>query len=109
MGRGYVLQAASKWIDASKLFETVYKVDPDDVNTGFVAREEHAWCLVQLDQLDVAAEELQDVLERLEQWDGYETRKARLWWRLGQCYWRQGGKSHLSIETRLAPHNNEQS
>lgn len=93
-----MLQAASKWEEASKLFEVVIKEDPDNVDTGFIAKEEHAWCLLQLNHLQTAAEELQGVLDQLEQWDSYETRKARLWWRLGQCYWQMGGTYGLLFD-----------
>lgn len=93
-----MLQAASKWEEASKLFEVVIKEDPDNVDTGFIAKEEHAWCLLQLNQLQTAAEELQGVLDQLEQWDSYETRKARLWWRLGQCSWQMGGTYGLLFD-----------
>lgn len=91
MGRGYVLQTAQKWADAAELFLKVTEQLPDDVDLGLVAREQHAWCLAEGGELDVAVEELQSVLDRLEDLDGYEERKARVWWRLGQCYWRLGG------------------
>lgn len=92
MGRGYVLQAANKWEDAAKLFKIVADQAPNDIETGLVAREEHGWCMVQLGRVDEALQELQEVLDELEQVEGYETRKARLWWRVGQCYWRLGGE-----------------
>ena len=91
MGRGYVLQAAGKWQDAAGSFDVVANKEPEGIDTGLVAKEEHAWCLIRLNRLQPAADEFQQVLDALEEVDGYETRKARLWWRLGHCYWEMGG------------------
>ncbi|EJD03262.1 TPR-like protein [Fomitiporia mediterranea MF3/22] len=95
MGRAYVFQASRRWDDAAELFLNVVNQLPDDVEVGLVAKEEHAWCLVERAEpaLDVAVEELQFVLNRIEPLDGYEQRKARVWWRLGQCYWRLGANN----------------
>lgn len=94
MGRGYVLEAACKWDEAANLFLKVSSQLRDDVDVGLVAREQHAWCLIQKEppELDTAIAELQSVLDQIEALDGYEERKARVWWRLGQSYWRLGGK-----------------
>lgn len=99
MGRGYVLQAARKWNEASELFLKVADQLPDDVDVGLVAKEEHAWCLVEKEvpELDIAIKELQSILDQVEALDGYEQRKARLWWRLGQCYWRLEGTKVLHL------------
>ncbi|KAL5507335.1 SKI3 [Sanghuangporus vaninii] len=90
MGRGYVLEAAGKWNEAADLFLKVASQLRDDVDVGLVAREQYAWCLIEKEQpeLETAIAELQSVLDQIEALDGYEERKARLWWRLGQCYWR---------------------
>ncbi|KAH8119473.1 TPR-like protein [Phellopilus nigrolimitatus] len=93
MSRGFVKQSARSWADAAELFRKVAVQLPDDVNMGLVAEEERAWCLAEEGELDVAVEELQNVLDKLEELDGYEERKARVWWRIGVCYWRLGGAS----------------
>ena len=94
MGRGYVLEAAHKLEEAAKLFLKVASQLRNDVDVGLVAREQHAWCLIQKKQpdLDTAIAELQSVLDQIETLDGYDERKARVWWRLGQCYWKLGGE-----------------
>ena len=94
MSRGYVFKAARRWDEAADLFHRVAEQLPDDVDIGLVAREEHAWCLAEKEEpnLDIAIEELNSVLDQVEGFDGYDQRKARVWWRLGQCYWRAGGK-----------------
>ena len=95
MGRGYVFEAARKWNDAAELFLRVVNQLPEDLDVGLVAKEEYAWCLAEKEdcELDAALAELKTVLDQLGPLDGYEERKARLWWRLGQCFWRRGGKN----------------
>lgn len=91
MGRGYIFQAANKWDQAAEIFHRVEVQLPDDIDMGLLAKEEHAWCSAQVGMLDDAADELQEVLSRLENTTGHTAREARVWWRLGECYWRQGG------------------
>ncbi|KAL5485002.1 SKI3 [Sanghuangporus weigelae] len=111
MGRGYVLEAARKWNEAADLFLKVAIQMRDDVDVGLVAREQHAWCLIEKEQpeLETAIAELQSVLDQIEVLDGYEERKARLWWRLGQCYWRLEAEKketayrHFITSLKLSP------
>ena len=92
MGRAYIHQFANRWEDAADFFsKAAEQVPEDNVETGLVAREEHAWCQAQLRNYEVAAEALHSIQEHIEVLDGYEERKARVWWRLGQCHWHLGG------------------
>ena len=59
MGRGYVLQAAGKWQDAAGSFDVVANKEPEGIDTGLVAKEEHAWCLIRLNRLQPAADEFE--------------------------------------------------
>ena len=95
MGRGYVLQAADKWEEASTLFARVAKLSSPETDTGLIAREEYGWCLVQVGKLQEALKELEAVRADLEEFDEYASRKARVWWRIGVCQWRLGGLFHF--------------
>lgn len=90
MGRGYVLQYAGKWSDASELYAKVIQLVPDDLEHGVRAREEHAWCEANLHHLENASAELQEVNILLDDLEGRDVDKARSWWRLGKCYWDMG-------------------
>lgn len=109
MGRAYVMQAARKWSDARLLFAKVVKIRTlSDVGMGLEAKEEWAWCgameALQVEEveakekLEEALNALTDVKDHLETEEGLESRKARVWWRLGQCYWRLGGASSYSLD-----------
>jgi hypothetical protein len=102
------MQAARKWSVAQELFAKVVKIQTmDDVHMGLESREEWAWCGVldaEESQGDEAREKLEeslhvfeDVKIKLDRENGLEGRKARVWWRLGQCYWRLGGRRTLSF------------
>ncbi len=91
MGRGYILQAAKRWRDAATLFLQVYnEVDEEDA-LKHGALEEHAWSVLHDGESDTAIAELQQVRDSLEDGGGNEEAKARVWWRLGECFWRYGG------------------
>lgn len=89
------MQAAKRWRDAATLFLQVYnKVDDSDaLKDG--ALEEHAWSILHNGEADAAITELQQVRDNLEDLDGNEEAKARVWWRLGECFWRSGGEYSL--------------
>lgn len=91
MGRGFILQHAKKWSEASSIFEKVAKLDVDGVEHGLRAKEEHAWCTAMWGELQAAADELREVIVTLDGFEGRDDDKARAWWRLGRCYWDMGG------------------
>ncbi|KAI0674837.1 TPR-like protein [Trametes maxima] len=90
MNRGFVLQYAKRWDDAAHLFGRVIKLEPEDLDQVYRAKEELAWCNVMLGQLQTAANELRQVIDALEELEGREEDKARSWWRLGRCHWEMG-------------------
>ncbi|TFK87083.1 TPR-like protein [Polyporus arcularius HHB13444] len=90
MGRGFILQHAKKWSEASSIFEKVAKLDVDGVEHGLRAKEEHAWCTAMCGELQAAADELREVIVTLDGFEGRDDDKARAWWRLGRCYWDMG-------------------
>ena len=104
MGRAYIMQFAQKWSEARELFAKVVRLRTlEDVDVGLEAREEWAWCGLKeaeglgeeevVVKLKEAVDALEGVRDRLELEEGLEKRKARVWWRLGQCHWQLGGKS----------------
>lgn len=92
MGKGFILQHAKKWSDASAFFNKASQLDPNGFELGIRAKEEHAWCEAMRGNLRVAAEELQSVIDVLDGLEGREDDKARSWWRLGRCDWEMGGE-----------------
>ncbi|KLO19533.1 TPR-like protein [Schizopora paradoxa] len=93
MGRGLIMQAAKRWKDAASLFLQVYNraEESDTLKDG--ALEEHAWCILHDGEADAAITELQQVRDNLDDVDGNGEAKARIWWRLGECFWRSGDAS----------------
>ncbi|KAI0322400.1 TPR-like protein [Amylostereum chailletii] len=90
MGRGYILHHTNDWTEASSAFSKVMQLLPDDDETAIRAREEHAWCLVQLNDLAGGALELRIVLDHLADLEGKDEDRARCWWRLGNAHWKMG-------------------
>ena len=89
MGRAFVQQAAQKWKDAGDTFGLVSSIIPDDVNLGLRAREEGAWCRVQINLCEEGLVDLQQVLDALNGVDDNDKRnpdRARCLWRIGKCY-----------------------
>ena len=95
MGRAYILQASKNWAVAAELFLRVKELLLDDVDEGIRAQEEHAWCMLQQGNNDVAASELKAVSEVLDNLEGREMDQARCWWRMGKCAWQTGGSYFL--------------
>ncbi|KAI0063698.1 superkiller protein 3 SKI3 [Artomyces pyxidatus] len=87
MGRGYILQREGNWTEALSMFSLVMDVLPKDDNESTRAREEHAWCQVQLHQLDEGVAELNTALDLLVGLENKEEDQARCNWRLGKAYW----------------------
>lgn len=92
MGRGFILQYARKWQDASAIFSKVMQLDPEGVDHGLRAKEERAWCQAMCDHLQEAADELRACIAALDALEGRVEDKARAWWRLGRCHWEMGSK-----------------
>lgn len=96
MGRAYILQASKNWAVAAELFLRAKELLLDDVDEGIRAQEEHAWCMLQQGNNDVAASELKAVSEVLDNLEGREMDQARSWWRMGKCAWQTEGLYTLS-------------
>ncbi|VDB87360.1 unnamed protein product [Peniophora sp. CBMAI 1063] len=90
MGRGYVMQRKSSWEEAANMFTRV----PDEHDEGIRAREEEAWCAVQLYRLDEGIAGLEGVLGQLDGVEGKDEDRARCLYRLGHAYWEKGDESH---------------
>ncbi|KAJ3553260.1 hypothetical protein NM688_g3709 [Phlebia brevispora] len=85
MGRGYIMQAANKWEEASHAFRSVAELLPDDSQDGLRAQEEDAWCKVQTHDAESAEKTLRAIAETLDEYEGRERDQARCWWRLGKA------------------------
>lgn len=92
MGRAYIQQAAKKFEDAAHLFDKVENLLPDDIEEGLRAREESAWCKIQIGHVDNGIAVLQGVLDTLTTLQGRDEDCARCLWRLGTTYWNLGGQ-----------------
>lgn len=90
MGRGYVLQRAGKWLEAASCFSRVSDSQLEEIRDSIRAQEEHAWCQVQLNHIEMAITELRTVIELLENEKDSDEDKSRCWWRLGRAYWEMG-------------------
>lgn len=90
MGRGYVLQHAAKWAEASEFFLKAVESASENPEVRIRAQEEAAWCQVQMGELEGAAEALRGVLEELGSMKDKDVDMARCWWRLGRCLWETG-------------------
>lgn len=97
MGRGYICQHAKKWPEASQLFSRVVRLIPKSLDDGLRAKEEHAWCLVHMDQVKEGADQLQRTLDILDNLNGRGEDKARCWWRLGRAHWEMGGERFFYV------------
>ncbi|KZV61771.1 TPR-like protein [Peniophora sp. CONT] len=86
MGRGYIMQRKGDWEEAAKMFGCV----PDEHDEGVRAREEEAWCAVQLGRLDEGVVGLESVLAQLEDLEGKDEDRARCLYRLGHAHWEMG-------------------
>ncbi|KAI0305418.1 TPR-like protein [Multifurca ochricompacta] len=90
MGRGYVFQRAGRWREAASCFSRVSDVLPEETRGRLRAQEEHAWCEVQMNNLDKAISKLRAVIESLEYEEDSDEDKSRSWWRLGKAHWEMG-------------------
>ena len=96
MCQAFVQQAALKWKDAGVTFDLVFSIIPDDINLGLRAREEGAWCRLQIDLCEERLVDLQQVLDVLNGLDDDDKRnsdRARCLWRIGRCYMVLAGPS----------------
>jgi superkiller protein 3 len=92
MGRGYVLEYAQKYQEASQLFYRVTQVESADSDLHLRAEEEHAWCLCCIGDTEKGSEGLKVVISTLNTLEDRETDRARALWRVGKCYWDRDGK-----------------
>jgi len=112
MGRGYIMQRLGKWDDAATMFAGVLMQLPEDDPEAIRAKEEHAWCLIQVDAIEEGITELNVAVGSLQDFEGKEEDMARCLWRLGQAFWKRGGSfTHpfhtLFAEVVLADHFEE--
>lgn len=103
MSRGYVHEYANQWEEARDVFAKVVEItsgmeSQDQMHDyGLRAREEFAWCDVQLGELEKGEEGLKAVIDSIgDGAEGREEDKARCLWRLGKAHWEMGGK-YLSL------------
>ncbi|KAF8270248.1 TPR-like protein [Lactarius quietus] len=89
MGRGFVFQFSSKWLEAASCFSRVCGL-PEERREKIRAQEEHAWCEVQLNHFDQAITGFREVIELLEDKEDSDEDKSRSYWRLGKAYWEMG-------------------
>lgn len=108
MGKAFVQQAALKWKDAGATFDLVSSIIPGDINLGLRAREEAAWCKVQIDLFQEGLVGLQQVLDVLDGLDDDDDKRnsnrARCVWRIGKCYMLLTGPSKLIVHQYLRNH-----
>ncbi|KAG5653623.1 hypothetical protein H0H81_011849 [Sphagnurus paluster] len=90
MGQAYIAQAAGKWSEASKLFSRVEVLLADDLVDGLRAKEENAWCLCQLGDLENGITILQIIADILKDLEDRGEDHARCLWRIGKAYWTIG-------------------
>ncbi|TFY78330.1 hypothetical protein EWM64_g5681 [Hericium alpestre] len=90
MGKGSILQCSKDWSRADANFSRVLELLPEDKDDVIRAKEEHAWCQVQLGHLEDGAELLKATIDALEGIEGRDEDRARCWWRLGRAYWEMG-------------------
>ena len=95
MSRGFILEHAKKWPEAEAIFAKVAQLDPEGVDHGLRAKEEHAWSEAMCGKLQAAVDELRDVISALDELEGREEDKARAWWRLGRYHWDMGRKPSI--------------
>ena len=88
MSQAFVQQAALKWEDAGVTFDRVSSIIPDEGHLGLRAREEGAWCRVQISLCEEGLVGLQQVLDALNRLDDDKRNsdRARCLWRIGKCY-----------------------
>ncbi|KAI0051258.1 TPR-like protein [Auriscalpium vulgare] len=101
MGRGYICQQKAAWEEAASQFTKVLDILPEDDGDSVRAREEHAWCEVQLQNIDEGVAELKTALDLLEQAEDKDEDKARCHWRLGKAYWQIDSNQRDTIFTHL--------
>ena len=86
------------------MFEQVLEVQQLDRDTKREIESERAWCLIGMDRMEEGEAGLKAVLEQLNSppeegqkpTQDLPTIRAKLWWRLGQCYWKMDGQSSFS-------------
>jgi hypothetical protein len=105
MARGHILQHSDRWAYAQTLFARVAELVPDDPVDGLRAREEEAWCKMQMRELEEAKGKLEELTGLLDALDGRETDKARCWWRLGKCCWELDGTHARSALGEVGPYS----
>ncbi|KAG6334505.1 hypothetical protein ID866_4588 [Astraeus odoratus] len=88
IARGYVMQFAEKWDEATMIFCKAAELIPVDTPKRARAREEGAWCLSRT-SLEDGLCTLKEILSDLDgEW--FEPDKARCLWRIGKCFWDMG-------------------
>lgn len=92
LGRAYVLEAGKNWSDAAILFDKVDQLHSQDFGQGLRAREEAAWCRLQIGEIRIAVTVLQGVLDILRGFKDQQLNIARCLWRIGQCFWKLDGR-----------------
>ncbi|KAF9071064.1 TPR-like protein [Rhodocollybia butyracea] len=90
MGKGHVQEASENWEEAKEHFGKVIQLVGGDV--GLRAKEEHAWCISRIGDLQTGINLLKAVIERLDELENHDHDRARCYWRLGKCLWNLGSE-----------------
>jgi len=96
LGRAYIMRDAEQWKEASDLFIMAAQLLSDNPFEQLKAQEESAWSHAQLRNWSEGISHLQDILQQWEDWEGRNGDCARCLWRLGKCYWAEGGTTYAS-------------
>lgn len=88
----YILQTAQDWLPAAELYQKIADLLPDDLVDGLQARENQGWCHWQATHEQTDIESLKSVFHCLDDLEGRDRDAARCLWKIGKCYWDQGGK-----------------
>ena len=93
IARAYIYEHNRNWSKAFLLFSEVYGGATEDT-MRFEARAERVWCMGNIGgRITEALTELHEVATAMDQdLKTGKARKARAWWRYGQCLWSSNGK-----------------
>lgn len=105
---GIVLQHENKWKEAADYIQRVLALADTPEIMKMKAKGELAWCNVNMQNYDDGQAGLKEVIlywqDNSENNTGDDVGKllSVLWWRIGQCQWRKGGKLSLSYSIKIS-------
>lgn len=109
MAKAHVSSHRKQWQLAADFFSRTLEASSDLSNHEVLElQSEKAWCLYELGQTNLAAQELQQIIDGFEklvdehtEGDGLAYNLAKSWYRLGRCHWTL---SHPQNQTVQKPH-----